>query len=302
MQTHGPSTSTPAIEPGGATEISQESEFEPPTILDEPIERPVTQSPTDPALASGWSRGDSRNGAEAGPQMPSPVPHIEDAPLTDVVPQADLEPAAGSHPVEASAHGNRQAALLVVDEDAPTAEATETHTAFEIKCFGSFQVLAQGKEVDGWTIQKARELLAYLVARGGTRVTREEAADALWPDEPADRVLHLLSNAAYYVRRTLKESTPSPNGRFLTVKEQRYRTPIGHLPRRPGRFRCPPPARRVAGRQRCADRVRPRSVHLRGDFMGNEPYEWAEPYRRDYQRRFVTAAHRPAASPSNAAT
>lgn len=32
----------------------------------------------------------------------------------------------------------------------------------------------------------------------------------------------------------------------------------------------------------------------RGDFLGNEPYEWAEAYRRDYQRRFVAAAHQAA--------
>lgn len=28
------------------------------------------------------------------------------------------------------------------------------------------------------------------------------------------------------------------------------------------------------------------------DFLGHEPYEWAEPYRREYQRRFIEAAHR----------
>ncbi len=29
----------------------------------------------------------------------------------------------------------------------------------------------------------------------------------------------------------------------------------------------------------------------KGDFLGNEPFEWAEAYRRDYQRRFIAAAH-----------
>ncbi len=109
---------------------------------------------------------------------------------------------------------------MVLDEEAPAIEeAAEASPTFDIRCFGAFRVLAQGEEVDGWTIQKARELLAYLVARGGTRVTREVAAEALWPEEAADRVGHLLSNAAYYVRRTLKGSAPSLNGRFLTVKE-----------------------------------------------------------------------------------
>jgi two-component SAPR family response regulator len=29
----------------------------------------------------------------------------------------------------------------------------------------------------------------------------------------------------------------------------------------------------------------------KGDFLGSEPYEWADAYRRDYQRRFRAAAH-----------
>jgi len=28
-----------------------------------------------------------------------------------------------------------------------------------------------------------------------------------------------------------------------------------------------------------------------GDFLGNEPFEWAEAYRREYQRRFLAATH-----------
>ena len=31
-----------------------------------------------------------------------------------------------------------------------------------------------------------------------------------------------------------------------------------------------------------------------GDFLSNEVYEWAEVYRRDYQKRFIAAAHRAA--------
>ena len=224
-------------------------------------------------------------------QTPSPIAgvegHLYDR-ATAMAPQNELAPAANGHPIEASAHGSRQAALLVVDEDAPAIDATESHPIFDIKCFGSFQVLAQGQEVDGWTIQKARELLAYLVARGLLRVLEplqlrlrgEEAADALWPEEPADRVGHLLSNAAYYVRRTLKESTPSPNGRYLTLKEQRYQLQSGifradldafdaHLRR----------AETLQGADALIEYDRALAIY-KGDFLGNEPYEWAEAYRR----------------------
>ena len=84
------------------------------------------------------------------------------------------------------------------------------------------QVLTGGQEVTGWTIQKARELLAYVIARGGTRVPRGEAAEALWPDEPPKRVAHLLNNAASYLRRTLKAANPSASRQLLTVSEQCY--------------------------------------------------------------------------------
>ncbi len=289
-----PADEAAVIGPDDVPDSTHESRWEPQTILDEPIEGSVASPLSDPLSGSALSGDDSGIGDEAKRQTPSPVAGVEGHMVdraTAVAPQNGLAPAADSHHTEASALGSRQAALLVVDEDAPATEATDTHPKFDIKCFGSFQVLAQGREVDGWTIQKARELLAYLVARGGTRVTREEAADALWPDEPADRVGHLLSNAAYYVRRTLKESTPSPNGRFLTLKEQRYQLQSGifrvdldafdaHLRR----------AETLQGADALVEYDRALAIY-RGDFLGNEPYEWADAYRRDYQRRVIAAAH-----------
>lgn len=187
---------------------------------------------------------------------------------------------------------SRQATLMVADEQAPAIEtATAPHPTFEVRCFGSFRVLRDDKEVTGWTIQKARELLAYLIARGGIRVSREEAAEALWPDEPADQVGHLLSNAAYYVRKTLKAATTSPNGRLLTISEQRYQLQSGifrvdldafdaHVRR----------AETLDGTDALIEYGRALAIYT-GDFLGGESYEWADPFRRDYQRRFVTAAH-----------
>jgi DNA-binding SARP family transcriptional activator len=194
-------------------------------------------------------------------------------------------------PGAAVSQGSRQAALLVPEPEETNESASAQRPIFEVRCFGTFQVLSNGLEVSGWTIQKARELLAYLIARGGARVSREEAADALWPEEPADQVEHLLSNAAYYVRRTLKIATASPNGRVLTISEQKYQLLSGvfradldafdaHLRR----------AESLEGSEALIEYDRALSIY-KGEFMGNEPYEWAEPYRRDYQRRFVTAAH-----------
>ncbi len=216
-------------------------------------------------------------------------------PSADPVAMADLPvPIRGSGPLDSGAagQGSRQAALLVADEAEPVIETgSASHPTFEVKCFGSFQVLTGDQEVTGWTIQKARELLAYLIARGGTRVPRGEAAEALWPEEAADQVEHLLSNAAYYVRKTLKTANPSPNGRLLTISEQRYQLLSGvfrvdldafdaHLRR----------AETLQGADALIEYDRALAIY-KGDFLGNEPYEWADAYRRDYQRRFIAAAH-----------
>ncbi|MCZ7576324.1 MAG: hypothetical protein M5U18_04440 [Dehalococcoidia bacterium] len=50
---------------------------------------------------------------------------------------------------------------------------------FRAKLFGTFRVETDAGEVDGWTIQKARELLAFLLAHGGAPVLRDTTAEAL---------------------------------------------------------------------------------------------------------------------------
>ncbi|MDO8616119.1 MAG: LysM peptidoglycan-binding domain-containing protein [Dehalococcoidia bacterium] len=250
------------------------------------------------AIASNHSAGETA-GAD-GPAVEQ-IDALDEGPLEDELapsaePVAAAElpgPVSDPRPLESSAgRGSRQAALMVADEPAPDVEKPPTeHPIFEVRCFGSFQVFTGDQEVTGWTIQKARELLAYLIARGGTKVPRGEAAEALWPDESANQVEHLLSNAAYYVRKTLKAADPSPNGRLLTISEQRYQLLSGvfrvdldafdaHLRR----------AETLQGADALIEYDRALAIY-KGDFLVGESYEWADAYRRDYQRRFVAAAH-----------
>ncbi|MBE3109771.1 MAG: tetratricopeptide repeat protein [Acidobacteria bacterium] len=137
-------------------------------------------------------------------------------------------------------------------------------------------------------------MLAYLVARGGVPVLRDEVAEALWPDGDRAQVEHLLSNAAYYLRRTLKSAVAGTDVQAFVTSAQRY-----HL--RSGAFRVEADAfdahlRRaesLQGAEALLEYDRALSIY-RGDFLRNEPYEWAEPYRREYERRFIEAAHRAA--------
>ena len=69
-----------------------------------------------------------------------------------------------------------------VKEEAP--EAASVHV--EVKTFGNFDVMADGKIVV-FNRSKAKELLAYLVDRQGGSVTRSEAFALLWEEGMYDR-------------------------------------------------------------------------------------------------------------------
>jgi DNA-binding SARP family transcriptional activator len=186
---------------------------------------------------------------------------------------------------------SRQPPLITVDAEAG-APQDGTGPIFSVRCFGTFQVEVNGREISEWSFQKARELLAYLIARGGSRATRDEAAEALWPDGELGQVEHQLSNAAYYLRRALKAASSVPDIQPLDTSDRRY-----HL--RSGMFRADVDAfdahlRRaesLSGAEALAEYERALVVY-RGDFLAGELYEWADVYRREYQRRFVGAAHK----------
>ena len=198
-------------------------------------------------------------------------------------------PGPGLVPVAPDALARRQPSLLGAEADRDGDEVV-AGPLFSVRCFGSFLVEVDDHEITGWTIQKARELLAYLVARGGSRVLREEAAEALWPEEHADHS-RLLANAAYHLRRALKRSAGGFEGEVLTTMAQRYhlalglfRTDIGAFEAHLGR------ASALRGADALAEYERALALY-RDDFLSDEPFEWTMPYREQYRRQFVDAAH-----------
>lgn len=286
-----------------------------PALVLRPIEvraevlRPIA-GPNDSAERekSGFAEpGGERQAEETQDDLP-PVPEntdpdeVEQAAAGSVmepaetVEEARSQPACGDGRSEAAGpHASRQALLLVAEEGAQEEKTgTATGPVLTVRCFGCFHAEADGREVSGWKIQKARELLAYLIARGGTGVLRDEVAEALWPDGISGQVEHLLSNAAYYLRRALKSAVPRLDMQVLTTSSQRY-----HL--RPGMFRVDVDAfdaqlqraETLEGADALVQYERALELY-RGDFLGKEPFEWAETYRRDYERRFLGAAHRAA--------
>ncbi|PWB45744.1 MAG: hypothetical protein C3F10_05465 [Dehalococcoidia bacterium] len=187
---------------------------------------------------------------------------------------------------------DRQASLPL-DGLSRDESGNEDGPVFRARLFGTFRVETDAGEVDGWSIQKARELLAYLLAHGGTPVLRDTAAEALGLSAE-NQGGHPLPNAAYYVRRTLSRAVQDLEGDILITARQRYALRAGlfrtdvdafdaHLAR----------AERLQGYEALVEYQRALEL-CTADFLADEDYEWADAYRRDYHKRFITAAHRAA--------
>ncbi|MCR5627711.1 MAG: response regulator [Lachnospiraceae bacterium] len=74
-----------------------------------------------------------------------------------------------------------------------------------VKCFGGFNVYHKDEPLI-FTRKKTKELFAFLVYKGGTVITAEEACSALWPEE-LDRTAagHRLRTVISDLKKTLKE-------------------------------------------------------------------------------------------------
>ncbi len=308
----------PAVEPG---ELALSVGREPPLIL-QPVEvrteilRPLMRRETvaeyeeaHPAVAELAHDGEDVATEERWEDVPAPA---GEEMLGDVAEDGDggsgtvsLEPAEkavaerreAGMPNRGGGAGpaTRQSPLLLTEEETTDDRAADAGgPLFSVRCLGSFRVETATGEVTDWTVQKAREMLAYLIARGGAPVLRDEVAEALWPDGDRAQVDHLLYNATYYLRRALKSAVRTSDIQPLVVSAQRY-----HL--RSSMFRVDVDAfdahlRRTEsmdGSEALVEYERALALY-QGDFAGNEPYDWAEAYRREYQRRFVDAAHRAA--------
>ncbi|MBW0092569.1 winged helix-turn-helix domain-containing protein [Pseudonocardia sp. KRD-184] len=83
--------------------------------------------------------------------------------------------------------------------------AGERPAAVRITTLGRFRLLREGRPVTApdWRSRKARDLLKILIAHHDRPVTRDAAADALWPGEAGARVANRLSVALSVLRRVL---------------------------------------------------------------------------------------------------
>ena len=93
---------------------------------------------------------------------------------------------------------------------------TDTHE-IAIRALGRFAVVHAGEPVPlaAWQSRKARDLLKVLVARKGRPLTREAAAEAMWPDEEHDGLSNRLSVALSTIRKVLDPQRRHPPDHYV---------------------------------------------------------------------------------------
>ena len=100
-----------------------------------------------------------------------------------------------------------------------------------IATLGRFAVQRGGEHVRpaAWQSRKARDLLKLLVGRLGKPITRDAAAEALWPGEPAGPLSNRLSVALSTVRKVLDPDRAHPADHFIAADKQSLRLRVEHV-------------------------------------------------------------------------
>lgn len=176
-----------------------------------------------------------------------------------------------------------------------------------IVALGRFAVLRSGEPVPlaAWQSRKARDLLKVLVARKGHPITREAAAEALWPDEDPEPLGNRLSVALSVVRKILDPDRQHPADHYViadarTIALRPDRVDIDLIEFLKAADEAIDLTARGAREAAEAPLRRARQVYA-GDFLEEDLYEeWAVGAREEARSRLLTvlrllarlAAHR----------
>lgn len=86
----------------------------------------------------------------------------------------------------------------------PVAKASKAR--IRVQCFGNFEVFVEGRRL-AFPRTKAKELLAYLVFKNGSSVSKRDVAAALWEDRPYTRSLQFqIQKCVLQLEQILKDA------------------------------------------------------------------------------------------------
>jgi DNA-binding SARP family transcriptional activator len=164
-----------------------------------------------------------------------------------------------------------------------------------VLALGRFAVVHAGEPVPlaAWQSRKARDLLKMLVARRGRPLTREAAAEAMWPDEAPEALGNRLSVALSTIRKVLDPQRRHPadyyvvsDARTIALRTDRVSIDLIEFLRITDRAS----ELMAQGERGAAEGPLRRARQLyAGDFLEEDLYEdWAVEVREDARSRLLT--------------
>jgi DNA-binding SARP family transcriptional activator len=101
--------------------------------------------------------------------------------------------------------------------------ARERETGLEIRCFGRFEVLLDGKPIEDWRRGKARSLLKFLV-NARHPVPRDVLAELLWPQYAVEPARNNLRVTLHALRQALgqTDTVRSPEPEYIVSVDGQF--------------------------------------------------------------------------------
>jgi DNA-binding SARP family transcriptional activator len=176
--------------------------------------------------------------------------------------------------------GRMAGVLMVAGTSGPAPLALQT--------LGSFRVLRNGEPIppEAWKSKKARDLLKMLAARRGKPVSRDQAIEALWPEEDPGATGNRLSVALSTLRSVLDPDRELGQDHYVVASDGALRLSLEAAALDVQSFLVTAEAGLRAwqegARQEAVPQLEIAEEAYTGDFLEEDRYEdWAEPLRNE---------------------
>lgn len=148
-----------------------------------------------------------------------------------------------------------------------------------IRCFGAFEVLADGRPIK-WTRSKSKELLAYLLKEEGKWVSKYKLCDEQWSEYGPEQALAYLQTSIYALRKSLREA--GAQGLAIEYADDRYRLRVLEADWDLQAFEQNYQEFVKTGSEEAAERA---AGLYRGEYLEGEDWPWSEIDRQYYSRK-----------------
>ena len=163
----------------------------------------------------------------------------------------------------------------------------------ELQTLGGFRVLRNGIPVsqEAWKSKKARDLLKLLVTRRGRAVSRDEAIEALWPEEDPALTANRLSVALSTLRSVLDPDREWLPSHFVAVSDGVLRLSLENVSLDVDAFFAQAERGLTLARNDRREAVamlEAAEAAYTGDFLEEDRYEdWAAPLRNEARAVYI---------------